>query len=94
MFITTDDSEAGKKLKEKINKSFRSGTIAKAYNMAYGSKNTLLNSVPAAGGATAMSYSISKSSDDAPEVLEEGTGSKNISAVIITKIDPKVNAKT
>jgi len=34
LFITTDDSETGKELKEKINKSFKNGAIAKAYNMA------------------------------------------------------------
>ena len=97
VFVTTNDSEAGKKIKEKIDKSFRSGTIAKAYNMSFDSKDSSSDIAPTAEGSgsssTTMSYSISKSSDDAPVAIEE-SGSKNVSAVVITKVDPKVKAKT
>ena len=41
-----------------------------------------------------MSYSTSNSSDDAPVAIGEGSGSNNISTVVVTKVDPKVKAKT
>jgi TonB-dependent SusC/RagA subfamily outer membrane receptor len=98
VFVTTDDSEAGKKIKEKIDKSFRSGTIAKAYNLTFDSKDSTSDIAPAATGSgsssTTMNYSISKSSDEAPVAIGEGSGSNNISAVVITGVDPKVKAKT
>jgi len=97
LFVTTDDSEAGKKIKEKIDKSFKSGTIAKAYNLSFDSKNTSSDIAPTATGSgsssTTMSYSISKSSDEAPVAIE-GSGSNNVSAVTIVGVDPKVKAKT
>jgi TonB-dependent SusC/RagA subfamily outer membrane receptor len=97
VFVTTNDSEAGKKIKEKIDKSFRSGTIAKAYNMAFDSKDSSSDITPTAEGpgssSATMSYSISKSSDEAPVAIE-GSGSNNVSAVTIVGVDPKVKAKT
>jgi len=97
VFVTTNDSEAGKKIKEKIDKLFRSGTIAKAYNMSFDSKDSSSDIAPAATGSgsssSTMSYSISKSSDEAP-VAVAGSGSNNVSAVTIVGADPKVKAKT
>lgn len=92
MFVTTDDSAAGNKLKARMDKVMGDGVMARANNMAIAGDS--LDKAPTARGTTTMSYSISRSSDDAPEVVTEGSGSKNISTVIVTDMDPKVKVKT
>ena len=95
LFITTEDSETGKELKEKINKSFRNGAIARAYNMAYASKEGSADIAPASstGTGTAMAYTINSSSDNITESTEETNGSKNVSVVNVTGVSPMVKAK-
>ncbi|HTK19557.1 MAG TPA: M56 family metallopeptidase [Mucilaginibacter sp.] len=95
LFITTDDSETGKELKEKINKSFKNGAIAKAYNMAYASKEGSpdIAQGSSTGSGTAMAYTINSSSDNITESTEETNSSKNVSAVTVTGVSPMVKAK-
>jgi len=89
MFVTTEDSEAGKKLKEKMDKTMGDGVLASAKNMSI---NGSPDVAPAAK-ATTMSYAISRSSDNATEV-EDTNGSKNISTVVVSDVAPAVKAKT
>jgi hypothetical protein len=89
MFVTTEDSEAGKKLKEKMDKTMGDGVLASAKNMSINGSPDL---APAAK-ATTMSYTISRSSDNATEV-EDTDGSKNISAVVVSDVAPAARAKT
>jgi bla regulator protein BlaR1 len=94
LFVTTDNSEKGKELKERINKSYKNGAIAKAYNL---SGNTYLSSAdraPKPTTVTAMAYNISSSSDNNTEIKDDTNGSKNISAVTIAGVAPTVKAKT
>jgi bla regulator protein BlaR1 len=93
LFITTNDSETGKKIKEKIDKSFRSGTIARAYNMAYDTgKNSSDHAPMAAGTGVSVSTSTSsESSDDAPVVLSSGINNVSTSVVIVGQ--PKTSVK-
>jgi hypothetical protein len=91
LFVTTDDSEKGKALKEKINKSFRNGTIAHAYHMA-GTTNVSSDDIaPVAATGSTMAYSTNSSSSG--DVLTDDNGSRNISAVTVTGVNPKVSAK-
>ena len=93
MFVTTDDSEAGKKLKEKMDKTIGGGVMAGARNMSLNVSPDIAPTAEGSGSsATTMSYSISNSSDDAPMAVE-GSGSNNVSAVTIVGVDPKVKAK-
>lgn len=90
MFITTNDSEAGKKIKEKIDKSFRSGTLARAYNISIDSSNY----APAAVGSgySISSNSSSESSDDAP-VTVSSSASSNVSTSVMVIGQPKATMK-
>jgi bla regulator protein BlaR1 len=92
LFITTNDSEAGKKIKGKIDKSFRSGTIARAYNMAYDTgKNSSDYAPVVAGSNVSVSTSTSsESSDDAPVVV---SGSNNVSTSVLVLAEPKTSVK-
>ncbi len=58
LFVTTNDSEAGKRIKEKINKSFRSGTLARTYNYISGDSS---NYAPA---GSSFRHSISSNSSN------------------------------
>ncbi len=104
LFATTDDSETGKKLKARIDKSMRSGVLASAMNRAsssnadtapavtnivYSSATTATsNDAAPATAVTAYSISSTTSSDAAPVVVSTGSG--NSSAVVVTGIDTKV----
>ena len=88
MFVTTDDSEAGKKLNEKIDKAMGDGVIANARNISITGSPDI--APPPQPGAV-MTYSISSSSDD---VSTDAEGSTNISTVIVADVKPKVNTKT
>jgi bla regulator protein BlaR1 len=88
LFVTTDDSEAGKKLKEKIDKSFSGGQLAMIKNISINSDD---GSPDIAPPGAAMTYSISSSSDD---VSADADGSRNIGTVIVADNKPKVSAKT
>ena len=87
MFVTTEDSEAGKKLKEKMDKTMGDGVIVGAHNMSITGSPDI---APPAPGTT-MAYSINSSSSD--EVSTDGEGSRNVSAVTIVKANPKVKGK-
>ena len=91
MFVTTADSEAGKKLKEKIDEAVGDGTLVRAKNMS-------INGSPdiATGSSvgTTMSYTVARSSDNTTEVEEEANSSKTINAVVVTGVSPAVKAKT
>ncbi|MBS1523293.1 MAG: TonB-dependent receptor plug domain-containing protein [Bacteroidetes bacterium] len=86
MFVTTEDSEAGKKLKEKMDKTMRNGAIANNMSINYSS-----NTAPAATTGTTVTYSINSSSSDG--VSSDSEGSKNVSAVTVTGVNPKVSTK-
>ncbi|MFI5161834.1 MAG: M56 family metallopeptidase [Sphingobacteriales bacterium] len=101
LFATTDDSETGKKLKARIDKTMRSGVLAATINKANGdlapratamaysesSQNTSSDVAPAV-----VSYSVSNSasisSDDAPAAVASNFG--NSSGVTLVVTDSKV----
>jgi bla regulator protein BlaR1 len=93
LFITTNDSEAGKQLKEKINKSFRSGTIVRAYHMAYDTGKNSSDYAPMVVGTnvSVSTSTTSESSDDAPVVLS--SGSNNVSTSVVVLAEPKTSIK-
>lgn len=86
MFVTTEDSEAGKKLKEKMEKNLGDGVLAEVRNTSVTSSPDM---APKASGTT-MTYSISSSSSDDVTVNEKDT--KNISAVTVTGVNSKVKS--
>jgi len=92
LFITTDDSESGKKLKEKINQSFKNGAIARAYHISVNPVIVSSDVAPQASSTSTMAYSINSSSSDSFSV--DSNGRKNISKVIVVDAKPKVNVKT
>jgi bla regulator protein BlaR1 len=92
MFVTTDDSETGKALKEKIDKTLRTGALAGAKNITIrrDEDSDIAPAAEASGVSVSTSYS-SESSDDAPAIVL--SGSNNISTdVVVTTNDkaPKV----
>jgi bla regulator protein BlaR1 len=107
LFITTEDSETGKKLKRKMDEKFGGGMLANAKNMSvrgYGrsSGNTPIGLDPDISVITnessdnapmtsSTSISTNGSSDDEPVVLQSGNGVKT-SVVVIA--DAKAFAKT
>ncbi|HEY9000199.1 MAG TPA: M56 family metallopeptidase [Mucilaginibacter sp.] len=86
MFVTTEDSEAGKKLKEKMDKTMRHGAIANNISI-----NDDSDIAPTSARGTTMAYSINSSSSD--DVSVNGEGSKNVNAVTIVGVNPKVTTK-
>jgi bla regulator protein blaR1 len=93
LFVTTDDSEAGKKLKEKIDKSFRGGRLAMVKNISINSNGGSPDIAPPPPPGSTIAYTIS-SDNRSSEVEDETNGSKNVSAVIITDVAPTVKSKT
>jgi bla regulator protein blaR1 len=93
LFVTTDDSEAGKKLKEKIDKSFRGGRLAMVKNISINSNGGSPDIAPPPPPSSTIAYTIS-SDNRSSEVEDETNGSKNVSAVIITDVAPTVKSKT
>jgi TonB-dependent SusC/RagA subfamily outer membrane receptor len=93
MLVTTDDSETGKALKEKIDKTFRGGMLAKARNMAINSAGGSNDIAPVAAGSdvSVSTSSSSESSDDAPVVLS--SGSNNVSTSVVVLAEPKTSVK-
>ncbi|WP_426671773.1 TonB-dependent receptor plug domain-containing protein [Mucilaginibacter sp. McL0603] len=90
MFVTTDDSDAGKKLKEKIDKAMGDGMIAGARNISITGSPDM---APPPPPSAAMAYTIS-SDNKLSDVEEETNGNKNVSTVIVTDVAPKVKGKT
>ena len=92
LFVTTDDSETGKALKEKFDKSFRTGTLARAKNMSVGGSN---DAAPVAVGS-GSSVGISNSSDETPAAASGSDNDGNTSVIIVSKpeIKAKINAIT
>jgi TonB-dependent SusC/RagA subfamily outer membrane receptor len=90
LFVTTNDSEAGKRIKEKINKSFRSGTLARTYNLSIDSPNYTPAAVGSGVSVSTNTYSVS--SDDAPVVLSS-SGSNNVSTSVMVVGQPKATMK-
>ncbi|MFB9841536.1 M56 family metallopeptidase [Mucilaginibacter ginsenosidivorans] len=70
LFITTDDSDKGKYLKERLDKAMGGGTLARARNMATASTAASSDVAPAAvsAGSGVSGSSSTSSSDEAPEV--------------------------
>jgi TonB-dependent SusC/RagA subfamily outer membrane receptor len=91
MFVTTDDSEAGKKLKEKMDKVMGDGTLAGDQNMSISGSPDV---APAPARGTGTAYAISSSADNAIEVEGDTDGSKNISAVTVTGVAPVAKVKS
>jgi len=87
MFVTTEDSEAGKKLKEKMNKVPGDVIITKAHNMSINGSTEI---APASGVTKA--YSISGSSDNITAIAEDTNRTKNVSTVTIVGAD-KIRTK-
>ncbi len=86
LFVTTNDSEAGKQLKEKIDKSFSGGKLVTTKNISISGNGGSPDIAPPPPGA-AMTYSISISSDSrSSEVEEETNRRKNVSTVIVTDV--------
>jgi bla regulator protein BlaR1 len=92
LFVTTDDSETGKKLKEKMDKSLTGGKLAGVTRIAINNKNghyTHYDMAPVAQGSNAVTISSNSSSDDAP-VAVTGSGNYSITAI---NTDSKSNGK-
>jgi hypothetical protein len=87
LFVTTEDSETGKEIKRNIDKSFRSGDLARAHNMAYSVDSDSDDNAPAVAGGSGYSYSVhsSESSDDAPVAIR--SGGKNVSTAVVVSTD-------
>ncbi|MBS1530977.1 MAG: hypothetical protein JSU01_11755 [Bacteroidetes bacterium] len=64
LFVTTDGSEKGMALKERMDKSFSHGVVAGTRNMAIAGSNDIA-SAPTA--STVYSYSVTESGDNAPK---------------------------
>ncbi|MDB5154073.1 MAG: hypothetical protein JWR54_2824 [Mucilaginibacter sp.] len=90
LFVTTDDSEAGKKLKEKMDKAMGGGMIARNKSITIKSANGSADIAPIAE-SSGVSFSTTESSDDAPIAVE--AGANTITSVVVTT-DPKVNGKS
>jgi bla regulator protein BlaR1 len=93
LFITTNDSETGKKIKEKIDKSFRSGTIARAYNITSdtGKNSSDYARVAASTNVSVSTSTSSESSDDAPVVSSSVSNKASTSVVVLS--EPKIATK-
>jgi TonB-dependent SusC/RagA subfamily outer membrane receptor len=93
MLVTTDDSETGKALKEKVDKSFRGGMLAKTKNITITGVGESSDIAPVAvGNSVSVSTSTSnESSDDAPIVLSSGINNVSTSVAIVGQ--PKTSVK-
>jgi TonB-dependent SusC/RagA subfamily outer membrane receptor len=84
LFITTEDSEAGKKLKEKMDKAMQSDVVMfKAKNMAVSSGDKSSDDVAATLSGSGMAYSTSTWSNNSADVVS-ADDNKAISYVTIT----------
>jgi len=92
LFVTTDDSEKGKELKEKINQSYRNGAIARSYHILGNSNAASADIVPAPAVGTATSYSVSGSSDNTTAIADDTNRTKNVSTGTIVGAD-KIRTK-
>jgi bla regulator protein BlaR1 len=93
LFVTTDDSEPGKKLKEKMDKTIGEGALARVKNITLHTSEASSNDAHIAG--TGVSYSTSSTSeslDDAPVVLESTINNGKTSTVVVT--NSKLSTKT
>jgi len=95
LFITTDDSEKGKYLKDRLDKAMGGGTLARAKNMAVGSTVESADTAPvaAAYGTGVSTSSSNSSSDNAPEVAVY-TNSKTISSNVAVAKPTKIYVKS
>ena len=90
LFVTTDDSEAGKKLKERMDRSMGAGMLANVNkNISIISKGGSPTIAPSAEGSD-VSVSTSESWDDAPMAVASGT---NVSTNVVVRTTPKVSTK-
>jgi hypothetical protein len=86
LFVTTDDSETGKKLKEKIDKTMGGGMLARARSMTVTANGISSDHDPVV--VSANSYSISGSSNEAPMAV----GSNDDVTSVVVVGDPKIAA--
>jgi len=93
MFVTTEDSEVGKKLKEKMDKAMGDGVLAKVHNVSVNGSPDIVPPPPPPGG-TAMTYTITSDNKSSDVLAEETNDSKNVSTVIVTDVAPRANVKT
>ncbi|MDB5026288.1 MAG: hypothetical protein JWP78_4043 [Mucilaginibacter sp.] len=90
LFVTTDDSEAGKKLKAKMDKSVASGMISGNKAITIKGVNGASDIAPVAAGSS-VSFSTNESADDAPIAVQPGAHTVT-SVVVMT--DANVNGKS
>ncbi|MGZ3822776.1 MAG: M56 family metallopeptidase, partial [Mucilaginibacter sp.] len=88
LFVTTDDSDAGKKLKEKMDKTVGAGRIATTKNITI-IKNGSGDIAPKAVGS-GSSYTIT--SDNAPAAVV--SGDTVVIADVVVKTNPKIKVRT
>lgn len=93
LFVTTEDSETGKEIKRNIDKSYRSGDLARAHNMAYGVGGTSSDMAPvvAEGSGSSYSFSSSSSSSDTAPVVVTGSNNMNADVTVSTDINGNVH---
>ncbi len=93
LFVTTEDSETGKEIKRNIDKSFRSGDLARAHNMAYTVSGTSSDIAPvvAEGSGSSYSFSSSSSSSDTAPVVVSGSNNVNADVTVSTDINGNVH---
>jgi hypothetical protein len=81
LFVTTDDSEAGKKLKSRIDKDMGHGVLAKAKNMSLtGSGDIAPTAAARAEGLTYSSSAVTTASADAAPAANTATTVYSLSA--------------
>jgi TonB-dependent SusC/RagA subfamily outer membrane receptor len=88
LFVTTDDSETGKKLKGKLDKSMGGGMLSRVKNITVHATDESSNLAQVAGHSN---ISTTESSDDGAVVLKSYGG--NVSAVVVED-DVNINPKT
>jgi len=99
LFVTTNDSDAGKKLKEKMDKTFGGGVLAGRKTYSITSMNKSPDDAAGSGGITVITddkaptaVATNESPDDAPVVLNSSGNGVSTSVVVLT--DPKASAKS
>lgn len=89
LFVTTDDSEKGRYLKERIDKDMRQGVLAGTRNMDLPGSDNAPTPPPSSGATTTVySYSITPSPDNAPKVAVNGSGNVSTNQIYISTKTP------
>ena len=92
LFVTTDDSEKGKELKEKINESYKDGAIARAYHISGAAVVASADLAPSPATGANPTYNISSSSVKTTSITADTDRTKNVNVVTITGVNSGVKS--